>query len=476
MKRFVISITTLLLCVTTFSAILITVIPPWRMAFGLYVWDSFLLGRYESWHLYQVRPILIAGGVFVATAYLISRSRLWRYALNRAALERAERIFHWRGIEDTYASIHRWLATWYPRICWLLISSLPRELQTVEYRLSVSRPGYMPPNRRYLALVRARMDVASRKWQSGILARRWDKIQSSDTQWGQIVGILHIQRARWCEHQLIDRLDHTIALEPVVSAAMISVEHWILACSHRRIFAKPVPGEDDIRAEVERRLKALQALDLYQSRFWKAAWACFTSCLVPDGESSSMLTVLSTCQELLDATRGLGATGEGYWATGLSQQLVTLIIEWLVAHSYFQEAIQVNYHAEAELEKPFRSALSTNGKNDPVSGSENVWIDRLFYEVFPPLATWAVSLASPAENHWRQALLVEAWQSIYRSLRVIYRGSVQNHDPTNANQMKKIDRAECARLWVIRDGYVGYARDETRSVAVTSKHPILKRI
>jgi ligand-binding sensor domain-containing protein len=160
---------------------LILLVPPFRSVVGLLIWDKTILALYEGLRLYRVWPLFIAFFVFVSAGYYFSRPHLWRHAFNRRTIQLAIFTLELPRFEEGYNLLHRWWAVWASRVRWAVYERLPKALREMlltsetqallkRYSSNVLLRAYPLPNRRYLAIVRARLDTAVQRWQDRLFS------------------------------------------------------------------------------------------------------------------------------------------------------------------------------------------------------------------------------------------------------------------------------------------------------------------
>jgi hypothetical protein len=439
------------------------------LIFGRYVWDTALLPAYEGLRLYTVWPLWVAAGIALAVWYVVSRQFWWRYALNRLALAIADQMMGWDWAERAYVWWRRWMSGWYPALLARGLGWLPAALRSSAF--AAAQPdllnGYLPPNRRYLVLVRSRIDIALHRWRYSLLSRRWDGVASPGREWyAQVFAALRTQRRRWNDHQQLNLADKIIQPEPAASAAILALEQLGVATSHRRLTDDSMEAalvaalEDELRSEVHCAFDILGKTMPQVAVLQTAVAAIYQF----DGSYERLVALLELCSETVVAG------GANVWTLALAEQIVTCAIERLVAYRYVQEAIEISYAADTgpTLAQAERRAMKDL---DSVGGPEKVGLfGRLLRDVSVEEPIWSVTLARPAADTWRAALLAEAWHALSASLAELFAETRAAQTRMMLGGRAAMDENVVAE---IHRGYLIHVAGEVEAAAHASESPAI---
>lgn len=462
MKRFVLSPGSLFLLAIAGIVAVILLVPPVKVTFGHLIWDRFVVPFYDQSGIFRLRLLVYAFLVFCIATFIFSRSIWWRYVMNAITMEFMERALDHALIARTYQKWRHWCAQWYPQTRYRLLSLTP-QFQSIEFRNIKYPPKYLMPNRRYLAILRARLDYYSDQIVISLMEQRFkDNFGVQQSLIEQIAEDLHRERYRWYEHHMVDRPDNFLVPEPVFSSAMIAIEHWTLACAYHCIFGRLFPSQEHLEVETEKRLSAIISLEASTKVFGTAAMQNFHAANCLNADPGQMVDLLSAYQRMCTEAVSLGETPEGLWARSLAHRMTTLTMERLVAWGYSYEAIQVYYHSQAYIGSLEKATASLDTEITPDQHKLRVPKIKLFHDVPPSDESWNILASSPIKDNWQQALLVEAWGNITAGLLRAFPyklGELKylDHKVTPFHEDERLSRT---RMWAVRRGYLTYANDE----------------
>jgi hypothetical protein len=468
MKRLIISPGVLFFLTLTGIVVVILLVPPVRIFFGNLIWDRFIIPFYEQSGIFRYRLLIYAILVFCIAAFVFSRSIWWRYVTNAISIEFMERTLQHSFPAGIYQKWRHLRTLWYPKTRFRVLNLIPK-FQTNKFQKIMHPPGYLMPNRRYLAILRARLDFYSDQMVISLMEQRYkNDFSTQQSLIEQIAEDLHKERYRWYEHHMVDRPAHCRVPEPVFSSAMLAIEHWTLACAYQCILGRPFPHQEDLEVETESRLSAISSLDESIKVFGSLTRQNFYTANHLNADPSQMFDLLTIYRCLCTEAVRLGETPEGTWARGLAHRLTTLTMERLVALGYYYEAIQVYYHSQMYIGAPEKTTVSVGTEATPVRHKWKFPKIKLYQDVPPSDESWNILASSPFKDNWQQALLVEAWGSVTSGLlRALpyKRGELEGSDRKVAS-IYEGERLSRTRMWAVRRGYLTYASDE--AVAATN--------
>lgn len=409
------------------AAAVVLGLPSLRYAFGLIFWDVTLLPIYEGLRLYRVWALLLALIVGIGFWYIAARPFWWRYGMNKLAFNLGDILLRAPWLARTYISWRHWLAKWYPGIRARLV---PPILFTRGFAQSTAllTEGYLPPSRRYLAIVRARIDTLLDECQE-LLDSSVEVEHLTTSTAHRLTDELDTWRANWCDHQQLPHWQswHTtrnlVALdsntfeanqahapvEPVASAAIIALEQLSVASAFNRtlpVDRKLKQWYTDLLDEVRINLELLtsdhtQVATLLDRLLQLAAF---------DGNPMEAFAIVIAANE----PPPLLGKNLVSWVIHLDQLLLTFAVERLVSYKYFQEAVEVSYVREARPEPDIAYPHTF------VAAQGSWWSEWLviyfFSDRWIPAPEWAARLAAPTDNRQQRALLAEAWSALAVSL------------------------------------------------------------
>jgi hypothetical protein len=252
------------------------------------------------------------------------------------------------------------------------------------------------------------------------------------------------------------------SLEAVCSTLIVLEEQLAITQYQAHLTGSRPTSLDRLIAESEMLIGMLPAE-------WKqAALAHLRAvCALRVNDAEGMTDSLGTLGFLISLVTHLGDTLEHTWGTALARQHVLLTITALVACQWYQEAIQVQFEAEATLEptlQPPPQASSSVSQPDQTQASGIFFRDLTSAQPF-----WAVMLALPIDKRWLHALLAEAWYVLTTKLDIVFEnaaGPENPHVPASPN-----GSLSPQELQAIRSGYIGYAARQARGHAFACANP-----
>jgi hypothetical protein len=458
------------------------------------IWDYGVLALYEFTGLFRIWFIFLALIIFLTVGYLMSRDFFWRYVSNRVTVELVGITLEVHGVDTLYSGWHRWVATWYPYLYWNALALLPAILLSAESRAQLTMLGvkrdYMPPNRRYLAALRSRIDTYIQSWQDSLLSLRalsWNPSSSGQglgqmlsacqPMWSRIWAGLARDLYLWRDHHLVDCPSQRAIGETLFSSLLIAEEQMILCDYHRWITHGTLPP---IQNELDSQIRWL--LQQIGDSFGEMALEHYVAIrsLEPiasddrsNGFTEDVLLTLSTLAKLLTNLQAVGPQSINYrWYQAISWQHVVWHMQKLIMVSHVQEAIQIYFEAEAIIGQGLSrsneqgvgiSAIA--GKAKPREFSSQI-ADFFLEDVPRADPIWAVSMAMPSQDRWRSVLLAEAWRNQTGSLGSLFTSG--NLDDDSTKQKRSLDLG--TRVRKVRNGYTRYSRDESRGAAIACGH------
>ncbi len=453
MKKISLRPATIILLLIILFLLLVSNIPALQTAFGSFFWDPVVVGTYIAWRLYLVRPLMIAILVFVLAGYVFSRPRWWRFALNRASVGMIDNVVNIPGLEKNYNKVHRWLASWLPGLWREVNQRLPVFLQAAEFKAGLFPRGFMRPNRRYLAVLRARLDSVYDEWQELLSSSISQKVPFAD--WYSFNNKAQQVRSAWNAHQCLDRAEQWAVFEPVVSACMLGIEQWTLvnASLHTDTnssgSARPDPDQFPAAAliqESKQNLEMIANYTEYQTGFSQACQSVLAAAVNLDGNVDTLGLVLACIADLIASTNSVSSANARIWARALAQRIITLVIGRLIEHAYFQESIQVGYLSD---------------RLRPDEAEEKNYLSE---------AGWAVKLVQPTSESWRLFLLSLSWGAINQSLEEFHLETTSTHTETSKEVSGAVELDQQARFEAIQKGYVSYTHDESERASQASQN------
>jgi hypothetical protein len=456
-KRFPITPATALALSFAFFLLAIFVAPPVRFVFGDLIWDRLVLRVYETLRLFRVWVLFFALTVFVLAVYFFSRDAFWRYVFNRITIEMVAISLKIPGWSMVYAHSHRFTAQWYPIIYWNILNTLPRAFvsQDAQVRLNTlcNARNYMPPNHRFLAALRAQMDVDLRTWERELLTVRANARLNVLTM-RRLISALE----QWQEHFLVDQPSQRLIPETVYSGLIIAVE-WMAVCVfHLWITRQDAQPLRDYLDQQIRKLSLWLPVSIGgASREHYAAVAQLAS----NHTVRCVLDSVTTYQNLLACFQSAApdqSRQARMWTRVLLWQQMVLHAQTLVTLGYFQEALQIYFEADSRI-----GQFVPQPPIDETSG-------LLLRDVAVADPFWMVTLTLSSQEGWLNVVLSEAWRGLGASLHTLF--------PVSGTEVSAAQREANlpTRVRAVRQGYSDYADSETQSAVAAAQHLVLKEI
>lgn len=419
--------TTVLLLLVLLAAAIVLGLPPLRYAFGLIFWDVTILPVYEGLRLYRIWALLLALIVGVVFWYFAARPFWWRYGMNKLAFNLGDMLLRTSWLARAYISWRHWLAKWYPSIRSRLVPPILFTRGFAQSTMLLTQ-GYLPPSRRYLAIVRARIDTLLDECEE-LLSRSVEMKNLTISHAHKLIQEIDTWRAAWSDHQQLPHWQSwytagsSVAftsnalggnqfhapVEPITSAAIIALEQLSVASAFERMLSSDRKLNqwyrdllDEVRINLELLISHHPQIATLLNRFLQI--------VAFDGNPMKALAIVITVNE---APPLVGETLDP-WVLHLDQLLLTFAVERLVYHEYFQEAVEVSYMSES------RPELKLEYSQLNISAQSEWWSEWLATYFFSdrciPAPAWAARLAAPTETRRQRALLAEAWSALAVSL------------------------------------------------------------
>ena len=489
MKRFFASKATTLFVTLLIAAAFIAIVPDWREQFSIF-WDTNLLPRYKARQLYERRWIFLAIFSFVAGYYLFSRDYFWRYASNQATLKLQEGLLELPLVERLYYQSRNTLVLAGYTLYWRLLNAVPARFRSSEANELIERglTPFLPANRRVLAMLRSRLDLAIQLWQTQLLSiqfaedvearaaaaemlnDRWPayierRLKHDSVLWQTQFGAFS-SLASLPATQLEAEI-HPIEVELLGGLILIYQEQLSAALYEERL-AIGQGRANGVRIALSDRLLVLfDKLNGEQREVSVGALLKQHLTLVVDRP----IEALPIYMQLLQLVPMLPAVSR-VWAAAIMQQQMILHVTQLIAQGYAQEAIQVRYEFDAALTPFLQPPTEALNYEDESEG----WL-RYRRQLAKLLETkdvetakpfWGVVLAAPRDERWSDALLAEAWTMLQTSLSsaLVWNGEWQSNGIVSADLLKQ-------HYAGIRQGYLDYTERTASGLRIATNHPNL---
>jgi hypothetical protein len=396
MKQIRFTLATYFLIGSVIFSLAVFIIPPMRFVFGEIIWDHWILSLYETTGIFHFWYLFFFATVFIFATYVFSRDILWRYVFNRIVIEIISWFLNYSRIIKFYHMMRKWVSSWYPFLYWGILQRFePQEAKNHLEKLGESY-NYMPPNRRFLAALRARMDIELLMWQNQLISPYRSSARIEPTTMRCLIDMIDL----WQDHFLIDKPSQCQVPEPVFSTLVIALE-WMSVCQ----FSSWVTGRDaqPFRDDLDRRICKL--LSMLPEEIRNQARVHYFIVQSNRADNLHLVESLAAYKELLDFLIKIesGPSSPVYpWLSALIWQQMVLHAQWLTMHGYSQEAIQIYFEAKTYIE--------------PVKPSE-VSLDPF----------WHIVMAQSSQEGWGSVVLSEAWEALASSSSTLFQKSFEEH-------------------------------------------------
>lgn len=467
MKRLRLSFATLLLLALLLGVVIVLLVPSLRVSVGVRLWDQGILGAYEKTGLYRVRFLLTGALVGLIAGYLFSRTEFLKFGMNAAIQEWMAFLFRFKSIESLYFEARKFTVRWLSKARWTILWRLPAWLQSTEFRTAPFGPNYLPPNRRYLAFLRSRLDEMMKEAHLCLMREAYLHDSHPQTFWQLLTDEMLEVRFAWEKHQLADLSAHAKEHEPQCSALLLAFEQLTLArCAERLGLpalpcgkeSAPMTFEVRVEQDIAFRMGKVITLPGFEKGFGSALSTAYTFCRsikdpsVAPGQTAVVIQLVGACQVMLLNVHQCPEPA-ALWAKALAHAMILLALNTMTLASAWQEIIQLAYQEDALLNlRHFDSPQNLSRGGSPIL--------NLFLRDIPPYPTsWAVQLSCPLDNLFRQSVLADAWFAQMQELMEMF---------PNTNQdafSPAVSKDDFVRLWSVRRGYISFLNNEASTAA-----------